>query len=171
MAKKNKENDLIQQKYVAEKEYEHAITLMQYATELLWQQFGQFMVAETVLIAFLGSALTENNKFVLGENLFVFVGAIFGLIVCVLWYSTYEYNHTFYRLRIEQAKRHEELLGLRLLTEGKKLLNNESLEINKADFPYKKIVRWFRPHKSFTFLIILFGILFTSLIFFTRPCQ
>lgn len=142
-----------------EKEYQYAISLMQYATELLWHQFSVFMLTETIIVGYLGNILIRNNKLVLGENLFVFVGSVFGLFICILWYSTFKHNHKAYILRMNQAKRHEKVLGIRLFTEGEK-------EYNES-----KIPRWFRPYSALKFLIFSFGILFALLIVVTRPYQ
>ena len=51
--------------HIAGEEYKYAITLMQYATQLLSQQFRVFMVAETLIVGFLGNALRDGSKLVL----------------------------------------------------------------------------------------------------------
>lgn len=141
---------------------------MQYATQLLSQQFGVFMVAETVIVGFLGNALRDGNKLVLGENSWVFWGAIIGLIICVFWYSTFVYNHTFYLLRMAQAKRHEENLGFRLFAEGNVLNKEKKLKIDGSPISYK-LFRWLQPYPAMKSLIFLFTGLFIFLIIFTRP--
>ena len=129
-----KDETLISEDHIAEEEYKYAITLMQYATQLLSQQFGVFMVAETVIIGFLGIALRDGDKLVLGKNSWVFYGAIIGLVICILWYSTFVYNHGLYKFRMEQAKRHEATLKLHLFAEGKE----------ESDKIAKKLL-WLRP--------------------------
>jgi hypothetical protein len=156
--KKDNNTDPNQNKYIAEKEYQYAISLMQFATTLLWQQFGVFMLVETIIIGYLGSALIDkNNQLVLAQNLFVFVGSILGFIICILWYSTFEHNHKSYLLRMSQAKRHEQVLGVSLFTEGEK------------EYVNSHIPRLLRPHGAFRLLIISFSILFVVLIFVTMP--
>jgi len=156
---KNKKPDPNQNKDIAEKEYGYAISLMQYATELLSQQFGVFMLVETIITGYLGNVLIQNNKLVLGENLLAFWGSILGLFICIPWYLTFKHNYKAYRLRIKQAKRHEKLLGINLFTEYEQ-------EYNKSKIPLL-----FRPQGALTVLIFLFGLLFIVLILFTRPCQ
>ena len=140
--KKDSNADADQKKYIAEKEYQYAISLMQYATTLLWQQFGVFMLVETIIIGYLRNELSNDN------HLFVIVGSILGFFICILWGSTYEHNHKAYLLRMEQAKRHEKVLGFSLFTEG------------GDQFRKSKIPLWLRPHIAFRLLIWSFGILF-----------
>jgi hypothetical protein len=44
-----------------ERKYDRAISLMKYQTELLWKEFEAFLLAETVLIGFLGTTLTKEE--------------------------------------------------------------------------------------------------------------
>ena len=164
----SKETNSIDPLHVAEEEYKYAITLMQYATQLLSQQFGVFMLAETVIIGFLGNALRENNKLVLGENIWVFSGAIIGLIICVFWYSTFVHNHKLYLLRMAQAKRHEAKLGFRLFAEGKELIKEKKVKIDSDEISYK-LFNWLRPYPAMRSLIFLFIGIFIFLVIFTRP--
>jgi len=154
--------------HVAEEEYKYAITLMQYATQLLSQQFGVFMVAETVILGFLGNALRVNNELVLDENNWVFSGALIGLVICVFWWSTLVYNHKFYLLRMAQAKRHEANLGFRLFTEGKELSEGKKVKID-GDEITNKLFKWLQPYPAMRLLIALFSGIFIFLIIFTRP--
>src|SRR3990170_4177089 len=117
MAKTKRDDD---KKDVAEKEYDRAISLMQYQTELLWQEFGAFLLAETVLIGFLGTAFVQDSTLA-GKNLLILGGATLGLILCFPWWSTFEHNYEYYVLRIAQAKQHEKILGITLLSDGEKL--------------------------------------------------
>jgi len=153
-------------KDVAEKEYDYAISLIQYQTELLWQEFGAFLLAETVLIGFLGTALSQANT--LGEkNWLVFGGAIFGLILCIPWWSTFLHNYEYYVLRIAQAKRHETTLGIRLLTEGAKL--DVGLCIEEKVFRHRWLARRLPPKCSVRFLIFVFAIAFGILMISSGP--
>ena len=155
-----KENISKDELRIAEEEYKYAITLMQYATQLLSQQFSAFMLAETVIIGFLGNALRDGNKLVLGKNSWVFVGAIIGLVICLFWYSTFVYNHKLYILRMEQAKRHEAKLRLSLFAEGKE----------ESDKVAGKLLG-LRPFPSMIWLIYIFSGIFIFLIIFTQPWQ
>ena len=70
--KKDSNADPDQKKYIAEKEYQYAVSLMQYATTLLWQQFGVFMLVETIIIGYLRNELSNDN------HLFVIAGSALG---------------------------------------------------------------------------------------------
>src|SRR5690348_17351537 len=129
-------------KDIADKEYDYAISLLQYQTELLWQEFGAFLLAETVLIGFLGTALSQGSTLV-GKNWLIFGGAVFGLILCIPWLSTFLHNYEYYRLRIEQAKRHEIELGITLLSEGADL--DSGLLINKQVLRHPWLARKLPP--------------------------
>jgi len=145
--KKDSNADPDQKKYIAEKEYQYAISLMQYATTLLWQQFGVFMLVETIIIGYLRNEFSNDNY------LFVIAGSILGFFICILWGSTYEHNYKAYLLRMEQAKRHEKILGVSLFSEG-------GDEYEKSNIPL-----WRRPHRAFKLLIWSFGILFVVMPF------
>jgi len=147
MPPKKKDNNTNPNKDIAEKEYGYAITLMQYATTLLWQQFGVFMLVQTIIIGNLAKALTDK------QNLIVGIGSILGFFICILWHYTFEHNHKTYLLRMEQAKRHEKILGVSLFAEGKK------------EYDDSKIPLWLRPYSTFRLLIKLFAILFGVLFF------
>jgi len=113
---------------LANKEYERAISLMQYHTGLLWQEFGAFLLAETVLIGFLGTALTQT-KMSIADNRIVFIGSVLGFFLCFPWCATFQHNYAYYRLRVFQAKRCESVLGMTLLSEGQALSSGETIHI------------------------------------------
>lgn len=158
----NKGNDLII------KEYEFAISLIQYHTELLWLTFGSFLLAETVLIGFLGTALYEQNS-VVTENIVVFIGSLLGFIICILWYATFQHNYTYYELRILQARKCESELGYKLLQDGQKLSSGKFVNIGEATLRLPTSARHLPPRTSVKWLIILFGIIFFILLFITGP--
>lgn len=153
---------------VADKEYDRAISLMQYQTELLWTEFGAFLLAETVLIGFLGTALAQEGPNI-GGNVLIFGGAILGLILCIPWWSTFRHNYEYYVLRIEQAKRHEAALGITLLTEGDELSLGKKLNINGRVLHHPWLVRVLPPRRAVNLLIIIFVIVFIALIAITTP--
>ncbi|MCC6300844.1 MAG: hypothetical protein IT314_16280 [Anaerolineales bacterium] len=151
---------------VADKEYDRAISLMQYQTGLLWQEFGAFLLAETVLIGFLGTALSQES-ILIRKNWLIFGGAIFGLILCIPWLSTFLHNYEFYLLRMEQAKRHEVTLGIALLTEGAEL--DSELSIGKKVLRQPWLARKLPPRYSVRFLIFFFSVAFGILVVISGP--
>lgn len=126
---------------VAEKEYDRAISLIQYHTQLLWQEFGAFLLAETVLIGFLGTALTQE-KAIVGKNWLIFGGATLGLLLCLPWWSTFQHNYQYYRLRMAQAKRLEKGLAGTLLTEGEDLSSNKEVHIDSTGHRASILEAW-----------------------------
>ena len=167
MATSRRAND---KKDVADKEYDRAISLMQYQTELLWEEFGAFLLAETVLIGFLGAALAQGDADkLLGKNWLVFMGAVLGLLLCFPWWSTFWHNYKYYQLRIEQAKRHELILGITLLTEGEILSSGRTLNINGKILRHPWSARFLPPRRAISILIIIFAIAFSVLIVISGP--
>ena len=45
-------------------EYGHLISMITYEGNLLWTVFGTFLIAEAVLVGFLGSAITRQENLV-----------------------------------------------------------------------------------------------------------
>jgi hypothetical protein len=79
---------------VAQEEYDRALSLMQYHIQLLWQQFGVFLLAETVLMGFLGTAVIQQSSAPQNDWL-TFGGAVFGFLLCFPWWSTYWHNYKY----------------------------------------------------------------------------
>ena len=150
----------------SEKEYELAISLMQYYTELLWKEFNAFLLTETVLIGFLGTILAQEHK-IPEKNWLVFGGAIFGLVLCIPWLSTFLHNYEYYVLRIAQAKRHETTLGIKLMSEGGKL--SSGLCIDEKVFRHPWLARTLPPRRAISFLIFIFVTAFAILMIISGP--
>ncbi len=148
---------------VAKEEYTLAISLMQYHTQLLWSEFGAFFVAETVIIAFLGNAMTSD----LPHYTLVLIGSIIGFIICLPWWSTFSHNYEYYILRIAQARQHEMTLGLNLFTQGKSLSEGCIVKIDDVNFQHSLSAKILPPRNAVKLLIILFGLVFVALISFS----
>ena len=153
---------------VAKEEYDRALSLMQYHIQLLWQEFGAFLLVETVLIGFLGTSLAQEITST-PNSLLAFGGATLGLLLCLPWWSTYWHNYKYYELRIVQARRHEITLGISLLTEGKNLSSGEGVKIDGITIRHPFSARLLPPRRAMPGLIILFGFAFLALIAITWP--
>jgi hypothetical protein len=153
---------------VAQEEYDRALALMQYHIQLLWQQFGVFLLAETVLLGFLGTAIIQLSSASDGDWL-IFGGAVFGLLLCFPWWSTYWHNYKYYELRIAQARRHEKALGISLLTEGKNLSSGSELKIDGTTIRHSSLARVLPPRRAIPLLVIIFGIAFLAFISMSWP--
>lgn len=140
----------------AEKGYELSISLMQYHTQLLWQEFGVFLITQTIIIGFISSLLSNE---VSNKNWINYL-AIFGLLICIPWYSTFLHNYQYYLLRIEQAKKYEKTLGLDLILEGKKLYSNDGIMIGNQKLRQSLFTKIFAPKDVFPLLILGFALAF-----------
>ncbi len=152
----------------AEREYDYAISLMQYHTDLLWKEFSAFLLANTVLIGFLATALADKEPIV-RENWLVFLGSILGLLICPLWCATFQHNYKYYQLRVLQAKRHESALGISLLSEGGMLSEGEPVHIGDEKLQFHPLAQHLPPRRSVPLLIGLYAIAFGILIVISGP--
>jgi hypothetical protein len=139
-------------------DYDRAILLIQSQVQLLWLIFGAFLLSETVLLGSIASIDMNNSR-----NL-VFWVSIFGVILSLLWLSTFFYNHAFYRLRIEEAKLFEPSEG-KFFDNGYKLHKGDRV----AGIKIPRLIRWFRPKTSLTILIILYLLVFMTLACISCP--
>jgi hypothetical protein len=152
----------------ANKEFENAITLMQYHADLLWNQFNAFLLSETVLIGFIGAVLSKESQFP-QKNPIAFGGAILGLIICIPWFATFKYNYTYHLLRVFQAKRAESKMNSELFFEGEKISNGNEVTIQNQKIQMKCISLILKPRHAFPMLILFFLISFILIIVFSYP--
>jgi hypothetical protein len=155
--KKKKENKDYEK---AEKGYEFSISLLQYHTQLLWQEFGVFLLIQTIIIGFIGTTL--SNEF--PNKTWLIIMAILGLLICLPWYSTFLHNYEYYLLRIAQAKKYEAILGLDLLLEGKNLYSTDGVEIGEQKLKHGAMAKNLPPKTAFLLLILLFALIFLQLL-------
>ena len=129
--------------------YDRAILLIQGQVQLFWLIFGAFLLSETVLLGAIASIDKDASDYL------VFWGSVFGLLLSFFWWTTFQYNHAFYRLRIFEAKEFEP-------KNGKFFANGEAIFNGKPILGVKipKYVRFFRPKIALEILIILFAIIF-----------
>lgn len=141
-----------------DKNYDRVITLIQYHVQLFWLVFGAFLLSETVLLGGIASIAKD------GSDVWVFAGALFGFILCIPWWTSFQYNHAFYRLRINEAKRFEPAAGSFFLN-GQALFDGE--EVLKVSIP--KYAIKLRPKRSVLFLIIIFALAFLIIAIVKNP--
>jgi len=132
-----------------EKDYDRAITLIQNQVQLFWLVFGAFLLSETVLLGAVVSIAKEES------NLWILAGSVFGLVLCIPWWTSFKYNHAFYKLRIEEAKEC-------VPSEGRFFLNGNDLIEGKnplgVSIPRCAIL--LKPKKAIALMIIMFAIAF-----------
>ena len=116
---------------VAAEGYKYAVDLIKYHIQLLWQQFGTYFLAETVIVGFLGNFLKDEKS-----PMIILIGASLGLIICFPWWSTHSHNYQYYILRMAQAKQYEKILGLNLLEQGKSLSEGCVVKVGDENFQH-----------------------------------
>jgi hypothetical protein len=148
-------SEVRKKKKLVMKEYKLAISLMEYHTNLLWLEFGAFLLAETIILGILGQMIIQNES----HNRI--------LILCIPWGTTFEHNYKYYHLRIEQARELEPKLGFSLLATGRVLSHGETVQINKECLRFCFLAKMLPPRRAVPALIILFVILFILMIIST----
>jgi len=146
---------------VASDGYKYAVELMKYQIQLLWQQFGTYFLAETVIVAFLGNVLKDEKYHI------ILMGAILGFIICFPWWSTFSHNYQYYILRMAQARQYEDVLELKLLAQGKSLSEGCVVKIGDEKFQHTMSAKVLPPRLAIKMLIILFGIIFIAFMIFS----
>jgi hypothetical protein len=146
---------------VARDGYKYAVDLIKYHIQLLWQQFGTYFLAETVIVGFLGNVLKDE------KYLLILIGASLGLIICFPWWSTHSHNYRYYILRMAQARQYEKILGLNLLEQGKSLSEGCVVKVGDEKFQHTKLAKILPPRIAVNMLIFLFSLVFIAFITFS----
>jgi len=89
------------------REYDAAVSMMRDTGETVWLINGGYLLAVTVLVGAILSLVAQN---VTARWPFVAAG-VAGLLLCLLWWSSFQRVYAFYNLRIEYAKSLEKGLG------------------------------------------------------------
>lgn len=156
--KTNPQKDQNQDQKFSQEKYSVAITLIQAQVQLFWLIFGAFLLSETVLLGAIAS-IDKNDS-----NNLIFWGSILGILISLLWLTTFNYNHAFYQLRIYEARELEPQTG-EFFTNGRKLHEGEPV----LDVKISWIVRKLRPKISLWLLIGFYGIAFICLAILNLP--
>lgn len=143
----------------SEKQYDRALTLIQYYVQLTWLIFGAFLLAETVLVAAAATVAKDAPAL-------VFFGSLLGLALALPWWASFRYNHALYLLRVFEARSLEPAVGT-FFTTGNQLIKGAKLFEGEVQIP--KVARALSPRKSCTMLILTFVIVFVALAVAYRP--
>ena len=155
---KDQNHDQNQDPKFSQEKYSVAITLIQAQVQLFWLIFGAFLLSETVLLA----AVTSIDKN--DSNNLIFWGSILGILISLLWLTTFNYNHAFYQLRIFEARELEPNTG-EFFMNGRKLYEGKSV----LDIKIPWIVRKLRPKISLWLLIVFYDMAFICLAILNLP--
>ena len=131
------------------KNYDRAILLIQNQVQLFWLVFGAFLITETMI---LGSIISTEKG-----NLWTFIGAFFGFLLCIPWWGSFRYNHKFYELRIAEAREFEPKKG-GFFNNGKRLIEGKIVDLKKTKRTLSLTGDAMRPNTSIMFLILIYAI-------------
>jgi len=150
-------------------EYNSAISLLDHHANLMWQENSVFLIAITVLLGFIGTALSEIDvdQITIQQKFIIVGGEGLGLILSLLWLAVFSYNYPYHKLRLFQARKLEKSLRFTLFEEGKEIYCGKTIQFGNDKVKINWIARKFSPGKSFAILIFLFIIMFGSLIIFS----
>ena len=146
-----------------DKQYDRAISLIQYYVNLTWLIFGAFLLTETVLLAGIASIAKD------GPVSWIFGGSILGLILAFPWWSSFKYNHALYVLRMTEASKCEPMAG-QFFSTGRQLINGANLcDPRGRRVTIPAAARYLSPSHSVTLLIYCFAIVFLVLVITNFP--
>ena len=138
------------------KQYDRAISLIEYYVQVTWLVFGAFLLTETVLLAAIASISDKTGA----SEYWVFGGAILGLLLTYPWWESFRYNHALYRLHLTEAVSSEPKAGL-FFTNGKGLIKGAKFlgpQQETINIPWA--AKLLTPYLSVHLLIIAFIIVF-----------
>lgn len=162
-----------------QRDYDRAIQLVQYHAQILWWSFGTFLLAETVILGFLGNMLANASPTCPDQYALVFWGSVIGLFLAIPWYGTFRYTHTQYLLRVERARQLERHTGSPFFKDGHDFSEKRYFEVTDLGDPKKTkkipplydrfVFLLFPPRKSFVVFIIVFAVAFGYLAWRAGP--
>src|ERR1700710_2040761 len=84
--------------------YTSTIQLLIFEGEMLWIILSTYLVANTILLGFVGQMISTNKITAPVTNWPCFLAGVLGLILVIPWTGTFLRNSAYYKLRMEQAK-------------------------------------------------------------------
>jgi hypothetical protein len=83
--------------------YAEAMQMLRYEGTMLWQRFSAFLIAHGLFTALLSHAILDGRS----RSWLVVAGCLAGVLLCVVWLSTFARGNAFFDLRVAQATRFE----------------------------------------------------------------
>lgn len=148
--------------------YLTALEEIRHEGDLLWQQFGSFLLVQSVFLAFLLQS-TFRESLIIQTNFGSMVSAIIGFMLCIPWYGTFSRTKKFYRFRIAQAKEAEPPNWHFLAERGKNYSEGKEVIIGEQTFKMKWFERKFKPTNSAIIVICFFAIIYLSIFIASGP--
>ena len=136
--------------------YEHAIAHVHFEGQLIWQNFGTFLLPQTIFVAFL---LPE--AFGPAPKVGVAVAALLGFLLCIPWYASFVRASDYYRFRMGQAAHLEppdwNIVGSR----GQAFSSGERVQLpNGSTYQIRAVGRVLRTERSVSMLIGAFAVIY-----------
>lgn len=169
MSKKKEIAERIEQEQKQAQAYSHALDLLKYEGEMLWQILGTYMVVNTLLIGFIGQAIITNPNFSTNGSWPCVFGGFFGLAMVIPWYGTFLRNSKYYRFRMDQARKLEDLQFPLLNGDGHLFAENNKVPGIEKPHHLHHISAWMRNKRAADILILSFVIIYFLAIVYCWP--
>lgn len=152
----------------SEDRYQTAIAQLRHDAQLSWQIFGLFLLAHTVLLAFL-------LHYALGRQQIVcyypgcFFAALVGLLLGVLWLASHGRSSAYYHLRMAQAKEAEPSGWNLLKGDGEDFAHGDRVTIGGKSCHIPWLSRVLPTKYSAPLLIVIFILIYLSIFILNGP--
>ena len=142
--------------------YRAALGHVRYEGQLLWQIFGAFLLAHTVLLSFLlRSAFRSEGS---GYQPAVFIAGSLGLFLCLPWLATYLRSSKYYEFRMAQAREAEPKEWNIIAGEGEAFSAGCQVRIGNKCYCICWLGRILRTKYSVPLLIGAFALAYTAVV-------
>lgn len=147
-------------------EFDVILRHAEFASNQLWQIFQIFILAHTILIAFIGATF---SRFVLDNSesskLYLISVLVLGIFMSIMWLGAYLRTRGYYDFRLAQANEKEKSLKLLLLRErGEDFAEGKCVEIEKKHYQMTFLARLLRMRRTMPFFIVLFLVFYLFLL-------
>jgi len=142
-----------------EVEYQAAVGLVAFESQLFWAIMSAFLVAETVLAGLLAQATV--SEFSLSRLL----AAAIGTLGCLFWLGAILRSAGYSRLRTYQARELERKLGLSLFMRGEEFAKGHAVIVDGETLKHNSFGRRASIKNSGIALALLFTLLFVIVLF------
>jgi hypothetical protein len=146
----NRNGNAMDERERKDKQYDRAISLIQYYVQLTWLVYGAFLLAETVLLGAVAQIAKDQHELAIG-------GSILGLFLAIPWWASFKYNHSLYLLRMSEARACEPDTGT-FFTSGGDIIGGKTIHdpaMGAISIP--RLARFLRPARAVTWLIYIFA--------------
>ena len=164
---RNKKEKRISKKDEKVNRYRCALEHARAENRTMWQVFSIFLLIHTVFVSFLFRAFA--NKSIKLYHPIVFVAAIAGLLVCILWWATHSRNRAYFLFRMAQARRAEPPGWNLLARDGENFAKGESIKIGEESYRVPCLGRKLKPYRAIPILICIFIVLYLLVLVLSGP--